>query len=226
MILHIRGALGTQLFEYLIGAAKAKVGNTAIEEVHISTAGNIVEPCKTDWLSQIIEVPCPVKLVEQVNKQRVWTNVDNFKLINETKVIDNIISKVPLVINDYSILHVRGKDRCIASEQDYCKIMHSIGPTVKLLGDDQLMINNLIAICGFGENISQDELTDWQTIKGAKQVCCAFTNFTISSLLFRPSVDIKMLSRENSNGPVKIHPISYECIDQLFNHIFTNATWL
>jgi hypothetical protein len=213
MILNIRGALGTQIFEYLLGLARAKAAGQPVEAVYINVSGGIVDPAKEDWLSRIIDVPYPVKIVKSNIKQNVWGHRDNFNLILATNVIDDVVCKVPPIQNDQVLVHVRGLDRTIADDGDYLHMMNLVGRDVKLIGDDNALIDYLIAKAGFGENVSKDAITDWAMVRGSKKVFCAFTNFTLSACIFSRHVKLNMLSLQHSHGNVKISPESYKCVE-------------
>tara|TARA_X000000950_G_scaffold73686_1_gene91789 strand:+ start:2954 stop:3634 length:681 start_codon:yes stop_codon:yes gene_type:complete len=226
MIINIRGALGTQIFEYIHGLTVAKSKNQTVEEVHINVSGAIVETAKVDWISSIIEMPYPVRAVESSSKQGVWSNPVNFSNIINSKVIDDLVCKINPIKSDDEILHIRGKDRKIASIDDYVSLMDMIGSDVKLLGDDNILIEEIIRKAGFGKNISKDELTDWSRLMGCKKIYCAFTNYPLSALIFSPDTEINMLSRDHSNGYVTIDEEVYSCVDVFFKEYLKNGRWI
>ena len=226
MIINIRGALGTQIFEYIHGLAVAKSKNQTVEEVHINVSGAIVETAKVDWISSIIEMPYPVRAVESSGKQGVWSNPVNFTNIINSKVMEDLVCKINPIKSDDEILHIRGKDRKIASIDDYVSLMDMIGDNVKLLGDDNILIEEIIRKAGFGKNISKDELTDWARLMGCKKIYCAFTNYPLSALIFSPDTEINMLSRDHSNGYVTIDEEVYSCVDIFFKEYLKNGRWI
>lgn len=226
MEIAIRGALGTQLFEYLCGLDSAKKQGANISKVNINSGGKVVDPVKVDWLSQIIQVPYPVELNQGTAKQNVWKKPQVFESLSASGIIKDVKLQHKIKPNNYKILHVRGLDRTIASHDDYVKLVNTIGSDVKLIGDDNRFINNIIKHAGIGENISKGVIEDWHACIGAKEIYCAFTNFTLSALLFDPSKKFRMLSKQNSNGTVKIHDPAYACVNALFTHYFKNAQWL
>jgi len=226
MEIAIRGALGTQLFEYLCGLYTAQTTGNTVNKVIIGTGGKVVAPVKIDWLSQIIEVPYTVEVLPSTAKQDVWKKPNIFENLASSNVLQNIKLKSPVVKNNFKILHVRGLDRTIASIDDYIKLVRTIGPDVKLIGDDNFLIDKIIHSTGIGENVSNSVLEDWHLCIGAKEIYCAFTNFTLSAMLFDKNKKIKMLSKQNSHGTVVIHDPAYKCVDALFNHYYTNASWM
>lgn len=226
MDINIRGALGTQLFEYLCGLYSAQSTGETIDKVVIGTGGKVVAPVKIDWLSKIIDVPYTVQVLPSTAKQDVWKKPNVFANLATSNVIENIKLKSPIEKNNFKLLHVRGLDRTIASIDDYVQLVRVIGPDVKLIGDDNVLIDKIIHISDMGENVSKGVLEDWHLCIGAKEIYCAFTNFTLSAMLFDKNKKIKMLSKQNSHGTVVIHDPAYKCVDALFNHYYTNAAWI
>ena len=227
MIVNVRGALGTQIFEYANGLVQADKRNTNISSVYINTGGNVVDTVKVDWLSQVFKLPCPVQIVSSKSKQDVWRNISYFKdLSTNGKTLQQIKLKHKVKKNNYKILHVRGKDRKVASLNDYIQLAKTIGPTVKFIGDDELFINDIQQATGLGENISRNAIEDWYACIGADEIYFAFTNFTLSAMLFDPAKKISMLSEQSSNGEAKIKSQVYDCVQILFDNYFTNANWL
>ena len=226
MDIFIRGALGTQLFEYLCGLHTAQTTNNNIDKIIIGTGGKVVAPVKINWLSQIIEVPYTLEVKPSTAKQDVWKKPNVFEALAQSNIIQKIKLKRPIVKNNFKILHVRGLDRSIASIGDYVELVHAIGPDVKLIGDDNVLIDKIIHTTGIGENVSKGVIDDWHLCIGAKEIYCAFTNFTLSAMLFDKNKKIKMLSKQNSHGTVVIHDPAYKCVDAMFNHYYTNASWM
>lgn len=227
MIINIRGALGTQIFEYVNGIVQAEILRESILGVNINTGGNVVDTVKINWLSQLIECNYPIKITQSKTKQDVWRNKNYFQLISEHKsLVQEIKLKKPIQKNSLKILHIRGKDRRVASVDDYIKIVQKIGPKAKLLGDDTALIDLIIAKAGMGQNISTNAIEDWHLCVGASELYSAFTNFTLSASLFDSNKKIYMLHQDNSHGNEKIHSQAYQCVQVLFDNYFTNATWI
>ena len=227
MIINIRGALGTQIFEYLSGLDRAQANDQSIESIHINGGGPVVETVKVDWLTQIIKVPYNVEVTASRVKQDVWKNPSLFSdLAKNTKLFDRNTLTRNIEPNSYKILHVRGTDRQIADKNDYLKIMQKIGNDVKLLGDDRDYIDSLISTAGYGENISGDVIDDWYLCVGSRELYSAFTNFTLSAMLYDHNKKFQMLDRASSHGPVKITPTAYNCVDRLFKNYLKNSFWM
>lgn len=227
MIINIRGALGTQIFEYLSGLDRAERAKQPVQAVEINGGGPVVETVKIDWLTQVIKVPYNVTVTGGRSKQDVWKKPALFSdLANNTKLFDRATLTRTVEPNGHKILHVRGTDRQIADQGDYLAMMQNIGRDVKLLGDDRDYIDSLISLAGYGQNISGDVIDDWYLCVGCDQLYSAFTNFTLSAMLYDPNKKFQMLDRDSSHGPVKINPTAYSCIDQLFKNYLKNSIWM
>ena len=225
MIIDVRGALGNQVLELLVGLARAKNLNKTPTIIRVNTGGRVVETVKVDWLSTLFNLPYPVELSAGSAKQRAWTT-DNFKLIANQDLVNSILLLNTPNKNNLTLLHVRGKDRQTASLEDYIKLAKRAGPQVKLIGDDQKLINNIIKSVGFGENISRTPQEDWYTCIGASHIYTSFSSFTVSAALFDPSKRMSFLTKQNSNGPASVGAKEYTCIGVLSNSYFKNAEWI
>jgi len=227
MDISIRGALGTQLFEYLSGITQAKKLNNSVDRILINTGGRVVDTVKIDWLSQILLIDTPVQMVSGKAKQDVWKYPNLFKdLCNNKTCVDNIVLTRKIEKNNYKVIHVRGTDRTVASVDDYVRIVKTVGHDAKLLGDDNLFINKIIKHAGHGQNISKSAIDDWHTCIGSSELYCAFTNFTLSAMLFDPNKKFYMLDKTQAHGTVIIPDQTYNCVQQLFDNYFINAKWL
>ena len=226
MQISIRGALGTQLFEYISGNTQAKKKNEIVDRVLINVGGQVVDAVKVNWLSQIIQVPQPVDIVTGILKQGVWKNPNFQKDICDNKSFVSTLKLTrPIQKNDYKILHVRGTDRAVAEVDDYVRFMKHIGNDVKLIGDDNNKITTIINKAGFGQNVSTTELNDWHLCIGCAELYCAFTNFALSAMLFDPTKPFQMLDPKSVNGAVRIADECYAGVQQLFDNYFINSGW-
>lgn len=223
MIIDVRGALGNQVLELLVGLVKSKDQKPTL--IRINIGGKVVDTVKTDWLSSLFNLPCNVEISNGTSKQRAWS-IPNFKSIANKELINSLEFIKPPVPNDLKLLHVRGNDRQTASLEDYLKLMTLAGKDVKLIGDDQTLIKQIIDTSGFGKNISSTPQEDWHKCIGAKQIYTSFSSFTVSATLFDPLKKIVFLTKENSHGPAKVHPKEYQCINALVQNYFTNSEWL
>jgi hypothetical protein len=225
MIINVRGALGNQVLELLVGMVKLKNRNLSPSLISINAGGKVVDTVKVNWLETIFNLPCQCVIEAKSAKQGAWT-IPNFLSIANKDLIESLEFITPPVKSNLILLHVRGKDRQTASLDDYVKLMYKAGNDVKLIGDDQLLINQIISKAGFGENISGTPQEDWLKCIGAKKIFTSFSSFTVSATLFDPSKKIFFLTKENSHGPAKVHPKEYQCINALIKNYFINAEWI
>ena len=226
MSLSIRGALGTQLFEYISGNTQAKKQNQIVDHVLINVGGQVVDTVNVDWLSQIIHVPQPVDIVTGFQKQGPWKHPNFLKDICDNKSFVSTLKLTrPIQKNDYKILHVRGTDRSVADVDDYIRFMKHLGNDVKLVGDDNNKIATIINKAGFGQNVSTNVLNDWHLCIGCAELYCAFTNFALSAMLFDPTKPFQMLDPKSVNGSVRVADEAYAGVQQLFDNYFINSGW-
>ena len=80
MILDIRGGLGMQVLELIVGLTKARMKNEIIDEIRINTGGNVVSTVKHNYISKLFTLPIPVTISDGVLKQNAWTP-ENFELL-------------------------------------------------------------------------------------------------------------------------------------------------
>jgi hypothetical protein len=225
MEINVRGALGNQVLELLVGLKKINDADSTPSIIKINTGGDVVDTVKVNWLETIFNLPCESTVVSGSKKQRAWSP-ESFKSIADTKLISSLDFIVQPKQNNLVLLHVRGKDRQTANVDDYIRMMNLAGSSVKLIGDDQKLITTIIKQAGFGENISKTPQEDWLTCIGAKKIYTSFSSFTVSATLFDPLKQIYFLKKENSHGPAKVHPKEYKCIDALIKTYFTNSEWI
>jgi hypothetical protein len=230
MILDIRGGLGTQVLELIYGLALAKLKGDIIDEVHVNVAGDVVEPAKCNYVNRIFVLPMPVRTVEGVGKQNVWTE-EKFELLAETdanSLLDFVFpdklkkSKVGLV------LHARGKDRDTASVEDYLHLIYNCDfldiMTIELVSDDYSLAEKIINATPELAIIANITLTsnptfrnyldivDWQKLLTANALTGPFSSFTTSAMMFNPLNKFVTLSEGSSHGPIKLATKHYNCM--------------
>lgn len=242
MILNIRGGLGTQVLELMIGVAKAGVRNEIIDEIHINTGGNVVDTVRFDYISPLFSIPVPIIVTSNTLKQNVWTE-EHFEMLAEfdpgaprtllkfnkpykANVISKFFNKEP----DNSVIHVRGKDRQVASEWNYqILISRAIDfmNNIEILGDDQALISRIT--CGYGRhirNVSSDPMSDFIRCIKSDVLLTSFSSFTIAAMMFDPKKHFRFLSKETVSGPHKMEDKHYRCVDILMKKKFTNGEYV
>ena len=225
MQISIRGAFGTQIFEYISGNIQAKKKNKIVDRVLINAGNTNFDANKVDWLSQAIQVPQPVDIVNGMQKQGVWKDPNLLKdICNYKSFVSTLKLTRPIQRNEFKILHV-GSQRALANVDDYVQWMKHIGNDVKLIGANKNYINNIVKRAGFGVNLSTFELNDWHLCVGCRELYCAFTNFALSAMLFDRTKLFQMLGPQSVNGEVQIDGAAYAGVQQLFDNYFTNSGW-
>ena len=93
------------------------------------------------------------------------------------------------------------------------------------MGEDEKFIDRVLDATRVGENITSDPVTDWFRLIACKEIYGAFSSFTLSAMLFDPNKRYVVLDQKSNNGPVKLDSFYYDCVQELFNNLFTNAYW-
>lgn len=244
MILDIRGGLGTQVLELMLGIAKAGVNNETIDEIRINVGGNVVDTVRYNYISDLFAIPVPITISQNVLKQNVWTE-EHFELLCELELNNprSIIKfnkqyKQSLIQrfffkNDPNnvLIHVRGKDRQVASEWNYqIMINRAIDyfKPIQLVGDDQNLISRVKH--GYGshiENVSSSPTMDFVKCIESSVLISSFSSFTIAAMMFDPNKEFLFLSKETASGPYKeLHDKHYRCVDILMRNKFKNGSYI
>ena len=125
MILNVRGGLGMQVLETMVGYAKAIERNEYVEAIEISTGGDVVDPVKHNFLGSVINVAVPIGTTNSKLKQNAWTK-ENFELL--VKHYDEVMKCFEVKTEKaftgvLRVFHIRGKDRQIISENTYRELI-------------------------------------------------------------------------------------------------------
>lgn len=231
MILNIRGGLGTQVLEMIVGLEKARIKNEQVDEICINIGGAVVSTVKHDYISELFSIPVPVTISDGILKQNAWT-LENFELLSEFNYFDPrhglrlqkpIESKTATDIGNI-LFHVRGKDRQVASVNDYKTLIEIFNYcntdkiSMELLGDDLDLIKkvNSNQRCKVIGGVSPIE--DWIECISATTLISAFSSFTIAAALFNSKQFVRLISRTESNGPYKgLEDKHWQCLNILVN---------
>ena len=199
MIYNIRGALGTQVLETAYCVLVGLIRSNTLTAVAINTANSTV--ANHNYVSRLLQVPVPVKLVQATNKQAVWKEgrlLDVFLHAKETR-LPLRVAPIPV----QSLVHMRTGDRfpvSIAAYQPYLQGASTIGDAV---GADPIM--------------------DWRKCLGARRIVGAVSAFTISALLFDTNKEMLLFKQQDGPLPVPQHAI--EAVDSLRN-VCPNLKWI
>ena len=218
MILNIRGALGTQILELLVGLAKH---GSKITEIHVNTGGRVVETVKKEYISELFDINIPISIVQGTSKQNAW-RVDNFILLTKINAQEILpLKKKPSETNE-TLIHVRGLDRQTASVDDYRKICQLESNNIAFIGDDKTLIEQI----SNQPYVMGDVYNDWLRCISCSQLYGSFSSFTVSAMLYDVNKQYSILSKENSNGPHALGKAEYNCINTLIKNKFTKAKWI
>ena len=228
--LNIRGGLGVQVFEYLVGLARVPEGQDPLKYydkvcVNIGGGDSIIDHSRTMWLDQVFDIDVPVKAVNGIAKQRAWLTF-NFQQIVDKDVIQLTKLKRKVEKNDFKILHIRGRDRSLVSVDQYTKLAEKIGPEVKFLTNEPTIVEDIIDTLGYGEDISSDSVNDWYTCVGAKEIHGGLSGFTITAMLYDPLKPYHIFSKENSQGRHEVADELYDSLEVFKKHYFKNMEWI
>lgn len=228
MILNVRGGLGMQVLETMVGYAKAIERNEYVEEIEISTGGNVVDPVKHNFLGSVINVAVPIGTTNSKLKQNAWTK-ENFKLL--VKHYDEVREKISIkdvnVPLPFTIFHVRGKDRQLVSAQNYLKILEGFDIRTNdfyLLSDDKDLAKKIksqkSSLIKF--SYTNDPVRDWIMCTKAVYIFGAFSTFTLSAWLTCPGIYYTVWGpKYNDNMPIARE--YYEMLNILFEGIPGNG---
>jgi hypothetical protein len=247
MILNIRGALGTQILETLVGLSRAEVKGEIIDEIHINCGGDVVDTARVDYITKLFDLPIPVSITNGTLKQRAWSR-ENIELLASNcpvhmlrpKKSDNAIRSLykRLMIKKPHVFHVRGKDRQVVSNWQYEMTFNQIlmetlkdtnsFPEFRIVGDDPRLISLLTA--GYHDanivNASSDPISDWMQCYHANVLYSSFTSFTLSAALFHPEKPYRIIDQSKSTGPHSVSDEYFQSIQYLMDNYFKDASWI
>ena len=228
--LDIRGGLGVQVFEYLVGLARVPDGKTPQEHYekivcNIGGGENIIDHSRTSWLDKVFDLDLPYETSKGVSKQHAWLTF-NFQQIVQKNIVNQVRLKQDVIPNGYKILHIRGRDRSLVAPVDYLNLAEEIGSDLKILTNEPKIAQGIIDTLGYGEDISSDSVTDWYTCVGAKEIHGGLSGFTISAMLFDPEKVYRVFSKENSKGVHQVPDELYDSLEVFRESYFRNMEWL
>jgi hypothetical protein len=233
MILDIRGGLGMQVLELIVGLTKARMKNEIIDEIRINTGGNVVSTVKHNYISELFTLPIPVTISDGVLKQNAWTP-ENFELLADFKYFEPSIGirlKKDISLPTENVLfHIRGKDRQVSSVENYRKLIRyfhlcndSKNPiSLEIIGDDLDLIGqcNSDGLCKLVNGSTAAE--DWMQCVKALILISSFSSFTIAASLFNPIQEVRYLSGDLATGPHRVEKKYWDCLQILIDK---KETW-
>lgn len=222
---NIRGGLGNQVLEYLCALHDHK----EIENINVGVGSTPLDWVKKVWINKVLVLDSKVNAVDNMSKYNLWQHKDNFKKFTKEFMRSQLLTRTVKPTNEI-IVHIRGSDRRFASLFDFGVMVNSIAdqhPDKKILfmGEDKKFISRVQDATRVGENVTSDPVTDWFRLIACKEIYGAFSSFTLSAMLFDPDKKYVVLDQKSNNGPVKLDSFYYDCVQELFNGLLTNAYW-
>jgi hypothetical protein len=233
MKIYVRGGLGMQVLELMVGLAlsieRKDVSN--VEEVCVSIAGDVVQPVKLNYLKSVCDVGIPCNATNTQLKQNAWTR-QNFEIL--CKHYEEVISRFkffePRIWKQYdNYFHIRGKDRKLISAEKYIDILKTEWIEKKknacILSDDKKFSRKIFDRF-FSEHIdlmvNSEPVEDWFCLRNAKEVMGPFSTFTISAWLTNPEQHLTILGPEY-NDKQYLDRKYYDLLELLFERIKGNG---
>lgn len=235
MILNVRGGLGMQVLETMVGYAKAIERNEYVEAIEISTGGNVVDPVKHNFLEPNLSLNVPIRVSDSTLKQNAWTK-ENFELL--VKHYDEVMKCFEVKTEKaftgvLRVFHIRGKDRQIISENTYRELIEQFSRQdphthrFYVFSDDFDLAERVISELDYQPLMNtslalQAANQDWQSCVTAMEIMGPFSTFTLSAWLMNPKIHYTVLGpKYNDNMPFSRE--LYEMINILFKGIPGNG---
>jgi hypothetical protein len=233
MILNVRGGLGMQVLETMVGYAKAIERNEYVEAIEISTGGDVVDPVKHNFLGSVINVAVPIGTTNSKLKQNAWTK-ENFELL--VKHYDEVMKCFEVKTEKaftgvLRVFHIRGKDRQIISENTYRELIEQFSRQdphrFYVFSDDFDLAERVISELDYQPLMNtslalQAANQDWQSCVTAMEIMGPFSTFTLSAWLMNPKIHYTVLGpKYNDNMPIARE--YYEMLNILFEGIPGNG---
>lgn len=185
-------------------------------------------------LPELFETNIPMKNVAGFQKQNSWSPeaIDNM-FANRKKVLSVLRLKPSPITPDASrIVHVRGKDKLVASAAAVSeKVLEfaNAGKRIHIMSDDKALSGAIamsLEMYGLEYSVSEsDDITDWYAILHAKEILGVLSTFTLSTLLIDPDKKISLFGKEYNDGPFHLSDENYEAAERII-HWCPNVQWI
>ena len=202
---YIRGALGTQVFEYFSGLSFLLENRIKLKQIIHSTYDS-VSFGKVTYLEKIASLPKKISKSNKLNKSNAffpenfdrlldWREIivkDHFKLFpNSEPIFKEVLHYRPPLYEKNEDLHIieREKKRTPVSDANWINIIKK-NQNCKVIGLNHAHMEKI-----FPSNqifYGKDTIQDWQIILNAKKVICSLSMFPISTLLFCPEKKVDL----------------------------------
>ena len=189
MILNVRGSLGTQVMEYLVGLAQLQMTGHELKEIHINTK-DTADHSKVDYLSQIFDLGVPVQFVDDTKKVGCFKK-ENLEIL--IKYFSDVkkealwrMKRDFLFRSSHLLFHYRNGDRKCLPDSFYRQLWsiysHDFQDDALFIGNDHQRIEELYYPM-YKNNLlkSNSPFADWYSCMYSDLVIGGFSMFTISA---------------------------------------------
>ena len=200
MIYDIRGGLGNQVLELLAARADAIERGDRVEGIRINVKASDLAHVKTDWLSALFRLDCPVEKVIGGAKMACWEKLPLI-LRHREAAIEGLLALPPAPVPG-ALVHVRYGDRAPVKAETYASaILRHVPGDCTIVGDNPEVCEQLARdVCAAYQ--PADPVADWRRTVGAASVIGSISSFTLSALMFAPAKRLRWIGAQDGPRPI------------------------
>ena len=206
--IHIRGLMGVQILQAAVGLSKEsdKDSDDCIICINNERTEVLSAEELSNQLHHVFDAKCRVVDIDSKEKTPYWVegaaksifeNRDNiFKyLVPRMDMIDNIF---PFSGERLVAVHIRGKDKNLASIESCRKLLDMAGSDAIIYTDDKEKVKEI----SVSHQVSKNELfiDDWIDIYNSSIIYAAPSAFIMSMLVFDPTKKMVFMNEEMCDG--------------------------
>jgi len=206
--IHIRGLMGVQILQVAVGLSKESDKDPDDCVICINNEKTEVLSAEelSNQLHHVFDAKCRVVDIDSKEKTPYWVegaaisifeNRENiFKfLVPRTDMIDNIF---PFSEGKSVAIHIRGKDKDVASIESCRKLLDMAGSDTIIYTDDKEKVKEI----SVSHRVSKNELfiDDWIDMYNSPIIYAAPSAFIMSMLVFNPTKKMVFMNEEMCDG--------------------------